>query len=429
MAVKPSPNAQIMPFALYDTSGSPSFTSGNPAKVSDEATLAAIGAIADAVAAAGDVGTLSAKLRRLTTDLDALLTKVGEIQASPTANTVLDRLKTIGEKDFASEETLTEIKEFDGGVATGGSKTTIIDTGKDWETNMFSGHMAKVTIADIEYYRTVSSNTATTLTISTLPGAAASAIIGTPGTAEVTVTCATEGVGGNEYTAEVVEAPGDNDNLSASLTGLVLTVYLGKTGGVLDGAKNTATLVATAIDQLPEFTAAMTGTGGVVPVAAAVTFTGGVAVVDVVAGSEYQIMRKVVISDGGSSITVDQTTHDNLNANANLQVGNADVADLNPVPTKLIGSNAGASEVLTVNNTVGGVGFTGAKITGQTKAFVTVETAQIRFTLDGTAPTTAVGHLLEIGDILKLDSTADLASFRAIRTGAVSASLQCTYSV
>jgi len=61
----------------------------------DDGSLVTLGAIADAVVAAGATGTLSAKLRRLTTDLDALLTKVGEIQASPTANTILARLKDI----------------------------------------------------------------------------------------------------------------------------------------------------------------------------------------------------------------------------------------------------------------------------------------------------------------------------------------------
>ena len=66
----------------------------------------------------------------------------------------------------------------------------------------------------------------------------------------------------------------------------------------------------------------------------------------------------VNIQDGGNSITVDatnldirdltsasdsvevlQTTHDDLNANANIQVGNADVANGNPVPV----SDAGGS--------------------------------------------------------------------------------------
>lgn len=233
------------------------------------------------------------------TTLASILTKI------ITAPATEAKQDTLIAKDFATQATLAEIKKFDGGIATDGSKTTIIDTGKDWEANMFAGHTVKVFIGAKEYLRTVSSNTADTLTMATLPGAAASVIIGTPGTAEVTVTYVNEGVGGNSLTAEVVEAPGDNDNLSASLTGTVLTVYLGKTGGVLDGAKNTATLVAAFIDTLPEFTAAMTGSGGVVPVAAAVPFAGGIAVVDVTAGSEYQIMRKTVVSDGGGSVTVD----------------------------------------------------------------------------------------------------------------------------
>lgn len=38
------------------------------------------------------------------------------------------------------------------------------------------------------------------------------------------------------------------------------------------------------------------------------------------------------LGDASGSLTVDQATHDNLNANVNLQVGDADVADDNPVP-------------------------------------------------------------------------------------------------
>lgn len=68
----------------------------NPAT---EDTLAALetvlGAVADAVVAAGATGSLSAKLRRLTTDLDALKTLIGEVQASPTENTLLERQKVI----------------------------------------------------------------------------------------------------------------------------------------------------------------------------------------------------------------------------------------------------------------------------------------------------------------------------------------------
>ncbi|GAF99549.1 unnamed protein product, partial [marine sediment metagenome] len=40
------------------------------------------------------------------------------------------------------------------------------------------------------------------------------------------------------------------------------------------------------------------------------------------------------VDDNAGSLTVDQATHDNLNANANIQVGDADVDAANPVPTQ-----------------------------------------------------------------------------------------------
>lgn len=55
-----------------------------------------------------------------------------------------------------------------------------------------------------------------------------------------------------------------------------------------------------------------------------------------------------------------------------------------------------------------------------------VETAQIRYRVDGTAPTAAVGTLAEIGDTIALSGADVLRSFRAIRTGAVSAVIDCT---
>lgn len=96
---------------------------------------------------------------------------------------------------------------------------------------------------------------------------------------------------------------------------------------------------------------------------------------------------------------------------------------------KLSGSKAQEYEALTIDNTVGGIACTTVKVGTCTKAFMTLETAQIRFTTDGTAPTTSVGHLLNIGEVLKLDSAEDIAAFRAIRTGATSGSLRCTYSI
>ena len=96
------------------------------------------------------------------------------------------------------------------------------------------------------------------------------------------------------------------------------------------------------------------------------------------------------------------------------------------VNAQLTGSNAAVHESLTVDNTVGGVGFAGHA--ANIYALITCETAQVRFTVDGTAPTTTVGHLLNPGDVLRLDSNADIAAFRAIRTGATSGVLKATFS-
>lgn len=62
---------------------------------SDDPAVAGIGGTADAAASAGGTGSLNAKLRLATTQLDNITTRLGEVQASPTANTVLDRLKAL----------------------------------------------------------------------------------------------------------------------------------------------------------------------------------------------------------------------------------------------------------------------------------------------------------------------------------------------
>lgn len=78
------------------------------------------------------------------------------------------------------------------------------------------------------------------------------------------------------------------------------------------------------------------------------------------------------------------------------------------------------------------IGFTGSKITpaGQpmaTYAVCRLETAEIRYTTDGTVPTTTVGTLLEIGDQIVVTGHDVLTQFRAIRTGGSSGQLDCNY--
>jgi hypothetical protein len=91
---------------------------------------------------------------------------------------------------------------------------------------------------------------------------AASISIGTGDDGVVTATYGAVGTGGNNYSLEVVAGTGTNVNLSAVLSGTKITVTLGTDGaGVLDTAKNTAALIAAAIDSISGFNAVASGTG------------------------------------------------------------------------------------------------------------------------------------------------------------------------
>ena len=56
-----------------------------------------------------------------------------------------------------------------------------------------------------------------------------------------------------------------------------------------------------------------------------------------------------------------------------------------------------------------------------------LETGQVRFTLDGTTPTSSVGTLLEVGDMITVKGGANIAQFKAIRTTGTSGALKLTY--
>ncbi len=83
-------------------------------------------------------------------------------------------------------------------------------------------------------------------------------------------------------------------------------------------------------------------------------------------------------------------------------------------------------EQITVDDTAGGKGLTSSEYTGSLFAKVQVETAEIRYTEDGTAPTTTVGHIGSVYDIIYV-SFQDFATFKAIRTGTTSGKLNITY--
>ena len=83
-----------------------------------------------------------------------------------------------------------------------------------------------------------------------------------------------------------------------------------------------------------------------------------------------------------------------------------------------------AYESITVSSTA--KTLTAATYEARPYAFITVENAQIRFRLDGTAPTATEGHLAEPGDIIHLRNHDQLEDFQAIRVSA-DAVLKCAY--
>jgi hypothetical protein len=89
-------------------------------------------------------------------------------------------------------------------------------------------------------------------------------------------------------------------------------------------------------------------------------------------------------------------------------------------------------EVITIDSTAGGKYFTVSKYYASNKitsdyVIMVNETAQIRFTVDGTAPTSTVGTPLQVNQGWVLETYEELKNFRAIRTGTTSGSLNVIY--
>lgn len=82
-------------------------------------------------------------------------------------------------------------------------------------------------------------------------------------------------------------------------------------------------------------------------------------------------------------------------------------------------------EPITVADTA--IGLTPATYLDATRAEMTLETAQIRIRNDGTNPTSTVGRIVENGNVIVLNSAAQIAGFKAIRTGGTSGKLQVEY--
>ena len=90
-----------------------------------------------------------------------------------------------------------------------------------------------------------------------------------------------------------------------------------------------------------------------------------------------------------------------------------------------------AHESVTIDATAGGIALTSGTYNptndiGARRALLSLETAQIRYTTDSTAPTATVGHIMEVGDVVAITGP-DIAKWRGFRTGATSGTLKATY--
>ena len=96
-----------------------------------------------------------------------------------------------------------------------------------------------------------------------------------------------------------------------------------------------------------------------------------------------------------------------------------------------------AYEAITIDATVGGVGFTVAKLT-DTVTFQTAQMAMvavecvtspcdIRYTYDGTTVTASVGVKLTEGTVQPIYGNENIRRFKAIRTAATSATIHVIY--
>jgi hypothetical protein len=119
---------------------------------------------------------------------------------------------------------------------------------------------------------------------------------------------------------------------------------------------------------------------------------------------------------------VDETSSERVTSDHPLPV-----RAVSPAPVQAY-QTVGYEQVTVANATVGLTATKYSALSPLARAVCRLETAEIRYTVDGqTVPTTTVGTLLEISDVLTITGQLDLEKFRAIRTGGTSGVLNVSY--
>lgn len=87
--------------------------------------------------------------------------------------------------------------------------------------------------------------------------------------------------------------------------------------------------------------------------------------------------------------------------------------------------NTLAFEALAITTTA--TSLTAATYAAAQEAIITIASNAIRWRSDGTAPTSAVGHVAAAGDILLIKGGQDISKFQAISQTGAQANLSVTY--
>ncbi len=90
-----------------------------------------------------------------------------------------------------------------------------------------------------------------------------------------------------------------------------------------------------------------------------------------------------------------------------------------------LGADYDAFESVTVTNA--SKALTSGTYADAQFAFITVEAAAVRFTVDGTTVSASVGHVLDVGDTLELDRNTQIVDIRFFRRGTSDATLRVSY--
>lgn len=150
--------------------------------------------------------------------------------------------------------------------------------------------------------------------------------------------------------------------------------------------------------------------------------------------STSEVLYGMELQEEGISISGGVLTHSHLSSSESQ-------ADSDSLMILIDGGGAGSGGIpISIDNSKEAVGYEsisiGSSAIGLTagtygnaiEGFLTLEDAQIRIRWDGTNPTAGEGHVMDVGDVLRLRSNEDLGNFRAIQSGSGSGVLKATYS-